>query len=214
MEINIIYIIICLIVGYGFGCFSSAYFTGKIYHIDIRKEGSGNLGTTNALRTLGKKAGAITFSGDLLKAAIPVLVARYIFRDNMDISMLMGMLTGLGVVLGHNFPFWLKFKGGKGIAVTACVTLCMAHWTVIVIGLTLFIVVVALTRYVSVGSLISALYLPINTILFHRDSKYFVTMLVVSIIFTVLAYVQHRENIVRLFHGNERKLGEKKSANV
>lgn len=207
---NIIYIIICLVIGYGFGCFSSAYFTGKIYHIDIRKEGSGNLGTTNALRTLGKKAAAVTFLGDLLKAAIPVLVIRYIFRENTDISILMGMLTGLGVVLGHNFPFWLDFKGGKGIAVTACVTLCIAHWSVIVIGLILFVLVVALTRYVSVGSLISALYLPVNTILFHRNSSYFAIMLIVSLLFTILAYVQHRENIVRLIHGNERKLGEKK----
>lgn len=214
MDINIIYIIICLVVGYCFGCFSSAYFTGKIYHIDIRKEGSGNLGTTNALRTLGKAAAAVTFLGDLLKAAIPVLVVRYIFRDNTDISILMGMLAGLGVVLGHNFPFWLNFKGGKGIAVTACVTLCIAHWSVIVIGLTLFVLAVALTRYVSVGSLISALYLPINTILFHRDSKHFPVMLIVSFAFTVLAYVQHRENIVRLLHGNERKLGEKKSTDV
>lgn len=207
---NIIYIIICLAVGYGFGSFSSAYFTGKIYHIDIRKEGSGNLGTTNALRTLGKKAAAVTFLGDLLKAAIPVLVIRYIFRENTDISILMGMLTGLGVVLGHNFPFWLNFKGGKGIAVTACVTLCIAHWSVIVIGLILFVLVVALTRYVSVGSLISALYLPVNTILFHRNSSYFTIILIVSLLFTILAYVQHRENIVRLIHGNERKLGEKK----
>ena len=121
----------------------------------------------------------------------------------------MGMLTGLGVVLGHNYPFWLNFKGGKGIAVTACVTLCIAHWTVIVIGLVLFIAVVAVTRYVSVGSLISALYLPVNTILFHRDSSHFIMMLIVSLLFTILAYVQHRENIVRLIHGNERKLGEK-----
>ncbi len=206
---GIIYIIICLAAGYGFGCFSSAYFTGKIYHIDIRKEGSGNLGTTNTLRTLGKKAAAVTFLGDVLKAAIPILIVRYLFRNNPDISILMGMLTGLGVVLGHNYPFWLNFKGGKGIAVTACVTLCIAHWTVIVIGLVLFIAVVAVTRYVSVGSLISALYLPVNTILFHRDSSHFIMMLIVSLLFTILAYVQHRENIVRLIHGNERKLGEK-----
>lgn len=214
MEVNIFYIIICVIVGYCFGCFSSAYVTGKIYHIDIRKEGSGNLGTTNALRTLGKAAAALTFLGDILKAAIPVLVVRYVFKDNTDISILMGMLTGLGVVLGHNFPCWLKFKGGKGIAVTACVTLCIAHWSVIVIGLALFVLTVALTRYVSVGSLISALYLPVNTILFHRKSPDFVIMLIVSLLFTVLAYVQHRENIVRLIHGNERKLGEKTKANT
>lgn len=207
---HIIYIIICLIVGYGFGCFSSAYFIGKLYHIDIRKEGSGNLGTTNALRTLGKKAAAFTFIGDLLKAAIPILVVRYLFKDTTDDSILMGMWIGFGVVLGHNFPFWLNFKGGKGIAVTACVILCIAHWSVIAVGATLFVLIVAVTGYVSVGSLVSALYLPVNTILFHRNSASFVETLIVSALFTILAYIQHRENIIRLIQGNERKLKEKK----
>lgn len=213
MKINIIYVVICLIAGYGFGCFSTAYFIGKLHHIDLRKEGSGNLGTTNALRTLGKAAAAFTFIGDLLKAIIPVLVTRYIFRENYDVSILMGMLAGFGVVLGHNFPFWLKFKGGKGIAVTAAVILCIAHWPVVVAGLVVFVGIVAVTRYVSLGSLVSVLALPVNIILFHRSSEHFIILLAVSCLFVILAYVQHRENIVRLIHGNERKIGEKKSEN-
>lgn len=210
---EVLYNIICLITGYGFGCFSTAYFVGKAYNIDIRKEGSGNLGSTNALRTLGKKAGALTFLGDILKAAIPIIIARIIFSnmgESIDEILLKMLYIGLGVVLGHNFPFWLGFKGGKGIAVTASVILCIAHWQVIIGGFILFIVIVVVTRYVSVGSLVAALYLPVNVILFYRDSPQFVHMLIVSFIFTILAYIRHSQNIIRLFHGTERKIGEKK----
>lgn len=209
--INVLYIIICLIVGYVCGCFSTAYFVGKFNHIDIRKEGSGNLGSTNALRTLGVKAGIFTFAGDILKAAIPILIIRFLsFSNNEELAMLMALWIGLGVALGHNFPFWLGFKGGKGIAVTAAVTLCIADWRVVAIGLLLFIGIVFVTKYVSVGSLVTALYLPINTILFHRESSYFIHMFFVSCLFTVLAYTRHAENIKRLCQGTERKIGQKK----
>lgn len=200
--------LICLVIGYLFGCISSGYFVGKIYHIDIRDTGSGNAGTTNVLRTLGKLPALITFAGDLAKAIIPIVVIRCIFQGEMEY--LLCLYFGLGVVLGHNFPFYLKFKGGKGIAVTAAVVLSAAHPIMIPIGLAIFIGVVALTRYVSLGSLFVAWYIPVNTLVFHRSDKMFVHMLVISLIFTILAYVQHRQNIVRLIHGTENKLGQKK----
>ncbi len=200
--------IICLIVGYFCGCISSGYFVGKAYHIDIRDKGSGNAGTTNVLRTLGKLPALITFVGDLAKAIIPVVVIRILFQGEAEY--LLCLYCGLGVVLGHNFPFYLKFKGGKGIAVTAAVVMSAAHPIMIPIGIVIFAGVVALTRYVSLGSLFVAWYIPANTIAFHRSDKLFVHMLVISLIFTVLAYVQHRQNIVRLIHGNENKLGAKK----
>ncbi len=204
-------IILCLVIGYCFGCISTAYFVGKLYNIDIRKEGSGNLGSTNALRTLGIKAGIMTFVGDIAKSFLPILVVRYIiFSNNTELGIVMALWLGLGTVLGHNFPFWLHFKGGKGIAVTAAVVLGIAHWQLIVIGLLLFIVIVAVTKYVSLGSLVVAFYLPISAIVWHSDSPYFVHMLIVSFLFTLLAFVQHRANIIRLLHGNEHKLGEKK----
>lgn len=200
--------IISLIVGYFCGCISSGYFVGKAYHIDIRDTGSGNAGTTNVLRTLGKLPALITFVGDLAKAIIPIVVIRLLFQG--EEAYLMCLYCGLGVVLGHNFPFYLGFKGGKGIAVTAAVVMSSAHPIMIPIGIIIFASVVAITKYVSVGSLFVAWYIPANTIVFHRNDKLFLHMLVISLLFTILAYVQHRQNIVRLIHGNENKLGAKK----
>lgn len=200
--------LICLLIGYLCGCISSGYLVGKIYHIDIRDTGSGNAGTTNVLRTLGKLPALITFIGDLAKAIIPIVIIRCIFQG--EVEYLLCLYFGLGVVLGHNFPFYLHFKGGKGIAVTAAVVLSAAHPIMIPIGLVIFISVVALTRYVSLGSLFVAWYIPANTLAFHRDDQLFIHMMIISLIFTILAYVQHRQNIVRLIHGTENKLGAKK----
>lgn len=206
----LIQILVCLVVGYGFGCFSTGYFVGKLNHIDIREKGSGNSGTTNALRTMGIKAGILTFLGDLLKAMIPVIAVRILFRDLADSSVILSLYAGLGVVMGHNFPFWLHFKGGKGIAVTAAVILSIADYRITLGGLLLFILIVAVTRYVSLGSLMVAFLLPLNTILFYRDSNVFLHMLLVSLCFTVLAYIRHWSNIKNLLHGTERKIGDKK----
>lgn len=205
-------IILCLLVGYCFGCISSGYFVGKIfYHKDIRELGSGNAGTTNVLRNFGIVPAIITFLADLAKAIVPILLLRFCFNTQNDWYLLC-LYCGLGVVLGHNYPFYLGFKGGKGIAVTAAVVMSAAHPIMIPIGLAIFIGVVALTRYVSVGSLFVAWYIPANTLAFHRQEEAFVHMLVISLLFTLFAYFQHRENIVRLIHGNENKLGAKKEA--
>lgn len=210
---HIVSILLCLIAGYGFGCISTAYIVGKAYGIDIRNEGSGNLGSTNALRTLGVKGGAFTFIGDISKSLIPILVLRYvIFADNYEYGILMALWLGIGTVLGHNFPFWLHFKGGKGIAVTAAVILGIAHWQIIVVGLILFIGIVAVTKYVSLASLVVSFYLPTSIIIWHSHSEnpYFIEMLIISLVFTALAFFQHRSNISRLLNGTERKIGEKK----
>ena len=196
---------ICLVIGYFFGCISSGYIVGKIYHIDIRDKGSGNAGTTNVLRTLGKLPALLTFAGDLLKAIVPVLVIRLILDTPVDWYLLC-LYMGLGVVLGHNYPFYLKFKGGKGIAVTSAVILSTARPLLILAGLLIFIAVVAITRYVSLGSLFVAWYIPANTIIFYRENPLFVHMIVVSLLFTAFAYFQHRQNIVRLLNGSENKL--------
>ncbi len=202
--------VVCILLGYLFGCFSTGYFVGKKNHINIKEEGSGNSGATNALRTMGIKAGLVTFIGDLLKAFIPVLAVRFLFRDQNN-WMLLGLYIGLGVVLGHNFPFWLKFKGGKGIAVTSAVIVSLADWRVTLIGLILFILIVALTRYVSLGSLMVAWLLPVDIVIFWRGNEHFVHMLIVSLCFTVLAYVRHAANIKRLLNGTESKVGSKKT---
>ena len=111
--------IICLVIGYLFGnIFQTGYWYGKFNHIDIREYGSGNAGTTNVMRTLGKKAGIITYLLDTFKAVFAALAVHFLFGRNSDIEMLLFLYSGFGVVLGHNFPVYLKFKGGKGIAVS------------------------------------------------------------------------------------------------
>ena len=110
--------IICLVIGYACGLLQSGYLVGKMHHIDIRKAGSGNSGSTNALRVMGLKAGLMTFAGDVLKCFAAVLIVRAIYHGSNILPLLM-MYAGAGVTLGHNFPFYMNFKGGKGIAVMA-----------------------------------------------------------------------------------------------
>lgn len=203
-------IIICLIIGYGCGCFSTGYFVGKANNIDIRKEGSGNVGATNTLRTLGVKAALITFLGDAFKAIIPILIYRYLFSGTEQNWQLYTLYIGLGVVLGHNFPFYLNFKGGKGIAATGGVILAIADPRVTAAGLIIFILIVAVSRYVSLGSLVVSWLLPLNTVMFYKDNPIFIHILLVSLCFTLFAYIRHWENIKRLIKGTERKIGEKK----
>lgn len=218
--ITIAYFLLLIAIGYGFGCFSTGYLVGKRSGHDIRAEGSGNIGTTNALRTMGAKGGALTFGGDLLKALIPTLVLRFFCSRELgmapDLTFLLTLVIGLGVVVGHNFPFYLHFKGGKGIAVSSAVILASCSnsvrgWIMIGIFLLLFIAVVGITRYVSLGSLIVVWFFPIYTILQYRDSDAFPLILIVSLLFTALAYMKHAGNMKRLLNGTERKLGEKKA---
>lgn len=201
----IVRIIICLIVGYAFGCFSTGYVVGKANHVDIRKYGSGNAGTTNALRTLGWKAGVITYIGDLLKAIIAILLMRNVIFADVEYSQLLGLYTGLGVVLGHNYPFWLKFKGGKGIAVTSGVMAAFDPRLIPFFVVT-FLVVVAITRYVSLGSLLMSLLFPIWIAVTHPGDLH---MLIIGILYAASAFYMHRANIKRLLNGTENKLGQK-----
>ena len=126
-------IILCLVVGYFCGCISTGYFVGKFFHKDIRELGSGNAGTTNVLRNFGVIPAIITFVGDLAKAIIPILLIRHCIPVYND-WYLLSLYCGLGVVLGHNYPFYLGFKGGKGIAVTAAVVMSAANPIMIPIG--------------------------------------------------------------------------------
>lgn len=198
-------ILVCLIIGYAFGCISTAYVVGKVNRIDIRNFGSGNAGTTNALRTLGWKAGAVTFIGDAFKAVIAILLIRYLIFPNEDYAQLFKLYTGVGVVLGHNFPFWLKFKGGKGIAATGGIMLAF-DWRLAIAAMIVFMITVAISRYVSLGSMLISVLLPVwIAILYPGD----VHMLLVGIAFTISAFIKHRTNIRRLIKGTENKIGQK-----
>jgi glycerol-3-phosphate acyltransferase PlsY len=203
--VEVLRIVICLVSGYAFGCFSTGFFISKLYHVDIRKYGSGNVGTTNALRTLGWKAGAFTYFGDFLKAVIPVILFRNFIFNDCDDAQLLGLYAGLGTVLGHNYPVWLRFKGGKGIAVTSGVMIAL-HPILIPIILVLFVTVVAITRYVSVGSLVIAILFPIWVGINYPGE---IHMLIIASLFVFSAFFSHRANLKRLLHGTENKIGQK-----
>lgn len=206
---------IALILGYFIGTFQTGYFYGKLQGIDIREHGSGNSGTTNTLRTLGAKAGIITFLGDSLKAVLAVVIVYFVFKDKCpDAINLIELYAGFGVVLGHNFPFFLKFKGGKGIACTAGIILAVCPLAAPVC-LVLFVAAVALTRYVSLGSILVVIAYIIQTLVFNYlgwlnvPEAYVLEYNILAACFTVMAIWRHRANIVRLINGTENKFGNR-----
>ena len=204
--------LLCLIVGYFFGAFQTAYFYGKAQGIDIRQHGSGNSGTTNALRVLGTKAGLIVFAGDCIKCILAVCVARLIFgASHADSIYLLCLYAATGAILGHNFPFYMGFKGGKGIAATAGLILSF-HPYFIPMGVILFFGTFVLTHYVSLGSLLVYAGFIIEIIICGQMGVFrgltqvqLYEMYAVAAFLTVMAYWKHRENIMRLVKGKERK---------
>ena len=197
---------LALIIGYGFGCFSTAYVVGKANHIDIRSYGSGNAGTTNAMRTLGKKAGIITYIGDVLKAVIPILIARFLLLADNPNSDLICFIIGFGVVLGHNYPVWLRFKGGKGIAVTSGVFLAVVP-QIAVFALLLFVLIALISKYISLASICAIIFAGTWIVINYDFSVWYI---IVIACYVLLALWQHRANIVRLLHGTENKIGQHK----
>lgn len=203
---------ICLLIGYLFGLFQTAFFVGKKHGIDIRQYGSGNSGTTNALRVLGTKAGLMVFAGDCLKCIFAVCITRLLFLNTCgDYIYLLCLYTGAGTVLGHNYPFYMNFKGGKGIAVTAGLVLSF-HPYFIVVGVLLFFGIFFTTHYVSLGSLTVYTAMLIELIICGQLGVFAGTtqaqLIEMYLLFgslTVLAFWKHRENIKRLLQGNERK---------
>ena len=210
--------LICIAIGYLFGIIQTGYIYGILNHVDIRKHGSGNAGTTNALRTLGWKAGVITFLGDCLKCILAVALVRLIFAEHGDVSLL-AIYAGLGVVLGHNYPFYLNFKGGKGIAATAGLVLSVNPVMFLSIAL-VFVAIVLITQYVSLGSLIIMVLFVVEVVLYGQSGGFgletaqLYEFYIVVIVLAGLAFFRHRENIVRLIKGTEnktniRKIGKK-----
>ena len=208
--------LVCLAVGYLFGIFQTGYIYGRVHGIDIRKYGSGNSGSTNALRVMGKKAGLTVFLGDFLKTVIPCMAVRFVFKDQPDYAYVYMLYIGLGVILGHNYPFYLHFKGGKGIAATAGIILSI-DWRLTVLCLAVFVLIVAVTRYVSLGSLVVSVILLAWNIYMGRCGAYSLSAIssieysAVTVVIAAMAFWRHRANIVRLIHGNENKIGAKKS---
>ena len=209
--------IICLAIGYVFGIFQTAFMYGKMHGIDIREHGSGNAGTTNALRVLGKKAGIIVLLGDVLKTVFAILVVRLIYRDmGAEILPILSLYAATGAILGHNFPFYLKFKGGKGIAATAGLIIAF-DWRFFVVCLAVFVATFVITHYVSLGSLLVYLAFVVEMVVLGQlgmlsatEPAHLYEMYGISLFLAVMAYVKHIPNIKRLIKGEESKLNFKK----
>lgn len=211
--------LICLAIGYVCGLFQTSYIIGRLHQMDIREHGSGNAGTTNALRTLGKKAGIITLLGDCLKCVAAILLVKlFLGKTYGDILPLLSVYAAAGCILGHNFPFYLNFRGGKGVAASVGFIIAF-DWRIFVICALIFFGLFFMTHYVSLCSLSAYLAAFIAMILFGQrgaygmDSPYVMEMYAIMGVLTALAFLRHRANIVRLVKGTENKIYLGKSKN-
>ena len=220
------YRIIALLIGYCCGLFQTGYIYGRLKDFDLRSHGSGNSGTTNALRTMGIKAGVLVLLGDVLKTVIAVLIVRLVFGGGgfalagstdtgtggklVDI-ILLELYAGFGAILGHDFPFYLKFKGGKGMACSAGF-LISAMPCVLLPEAVVFLVLVGMTRYVSLGSVAVSALFPVISIAEWKMGLLPVSddaapeLFCVMVIIAAINVFRHRANIKRLIEGNENKL--------
>lgn len=197
--------VLVIVLAYLIGCVSSAYIISKaLFGIDIRTKGSKNAGTTNALRIFGFKAGLLTFLGDYFKGTIAVLGAMFIaYKGHLDVD-IAKYIVALAVVAGHNWPIFLKFKGGKGVATTYGAMLGIAPLPTLA-SMLFFVVLVLVTKYVSVGSICGVCLFPV---LMYMRSDYIGIW--VCILLSISVIYKHKENIKRLLRGQERRLELKK----
>ncbi|MBR0381831.1 MAG: glycerol-3-phosphate 1-O-acyltransferase PlsY [Eubacterium sp.] len=205
------YYLLVIVIGYFLGCIECGYYVGKILKgVDIREYGSGNPGSTNVLRTLGWQYALLTFLGDALKGFIPVMLVKLFLSPHLPgvHGELIQLVTGFAVVIGHNYPFNLKFKGGKGAASTGAIMLAF-DWRMGLMCLAIFIVVVALTRYVSLGSMLYSVCLVIEMAILHPHWQ----LVLMVALFPIFSIYRHRSNISRLLAGTESKIGQKVSVN-
>ena len=193
-----------IIASYFIGAIPTGVVLAKAFSgTDIRREGSGNIGATNVTRVLGKKLGALTLAGDLLKGFLPVCLGSYLVS-----SLNVVCLMGLAAFLGHLFPVYLRFKGGKGVATALGVFLYFAP-SVILVEIVIFVAVVGIWKYVSLGSLIAAAAMPLLLLLFAFPKP----VVLLSMAFALLIFIKHKANIQRLLNGTEIKFGTKKEQN-
>lgn len=205
--------IVMAIIAYAIGSINfSVIISRKVAGFDIREKGSGNAGTTNMLRSVGKKAAVLTLVCDILKGVVSILIALFIGKmiKNVDRALLI-QIAGIMVVIGHTFPIFFEFKGGKGVA-TSLGVLLMTNWQIGLICLVFAIVIIACSRMVSMGSVGAAILFPVLTLFINTNFiveaegfKYFIY----SVILAVIVVFNHRSNIKRILSGTENKLSFK-----
>ena len=202
--------ILVMVISYLLGSLNFGVILSKLRKDDVRTHGSGNAGTTNMLRNFGKVAAILTIIGDMAKVALAIIIAVKIvnvsdlaqynlFKDNAEI--MVESFAGLFCVIGHIFPCFFKFKGGKGVATSGGMVF-MIDWRIALILLLMFIITVALTQYVSFGSILMAVFYPIYIFAFYLS----IPLTLIALVFTIIVVVKHKENISRLIHHTENKI--------
>ena len=208
--------IVIAIIAYLIGSVNfSIIISKKMAGFDVREKGSGNAGTTNMLRSVGKKAAAITLICDILKGVVSIAIAIIMGNiiKNLDRELLL-QIAGIAVVLGHTFPVFFGFKGGKGVA-TSLGVLLMSNWQIGLICLVFAVVLMALTRMVSLGSCAAAVLFPVLTLFINQhytvltDGKSGRVYFIYSVILAIIVLYNHRSNIKRILSGTENKLSFK-----
>ena len=209
-----VFYLIIAIISYLLGSLNfGVILSNSIKKDDVRNHGSGNAGTTNMLRNYGKGYAVMTIIGDMLKVGVAIAVAFVIYRNapamnlsifqeyDFDINMFLKSFAGFFCVLGHIFPCFFKFKGGKGVATSGGMVFAV-DWRIALILLVVFIVIVAVTRYVSLGSIVMAVLYPVFIFVFHRS----IILTAIALVFTVIVITAHRENIKKLVTHTENKI--------
>ena len=195
--------LLILFFGYLFGSFPSGYLAGKIAKgIDIRSLGSGSTGATNVLRHIGKRAAITVFLIDVLKGVLSILLAKYfLLNDSWQVAI------GLSTLIGHIWPVWLNWKGGKAVATGLGIFLGLS-WQVGLATLGIFILMILLFRIVSLASISAAFALPLIMFISFNQTNISLPFLVISLLAMILVFWRHRENIIRLMKGKEPKIGQ------
>ena len=212
----IIKLVIVAIISYLLGsCNFGVIISKSLKKEDIRESGSGNAGTTNMMRTYGKILGILTIIGDIAKVFVAIWLAFKImsveetkmifYRISDNPQYVLKSFAGLFAVAGHIFPCFFKFKGGKGVATSGGMVI-MIDWRIALILFAIFVLIILITRYVSLGSIIMAVLYPVFMGLFHKDAG----LVIISLVFTVIVVTAHRDNIKKLINHTENKIGSKK----
>jgi glycerol-3-phosphate acyltransferase PlsY len=203
-------------VAYFLGSIPWGYLVGRIKGIDLRKEGSGNTGATNALRVLGKKWGYTVFALDTLKGWLAVVaafqIASRVFQSTPTETISAGVVAAIFAVLGHSYPVWLRFQGGKGIATSAGIMLALFPWPVFASGLAVWLALFYSTRYVSAASLGAAVALPTSSAILWWLGDCDAIRTTIALAMCVLAVWRHKPNITRLMAGTEKRFEKKRKS--
>lgn len=199
-----IYFVLFSLIAYALGSIPSAVWVGKSFHgIDVREHGSKNAGATNTFRVLGKKAGILVLSIDVLKGFIAVFLPRLFSIDNQETVIQIQLLAGFFVFIGHLFPIFAGFRGGKGVATSLGIIIGI-HPSAALVCLAIFLLVFISSQYVSLGAIVASFFFPfIVCFIFKEESLY---LIIFSIVIGITVIFTHKKNIYRLIHKEENKM--------